>query len=234
MLQIDLSGRVAVVTGASAGIGAEIATVLTEAGATVVRHSGRSGDNPADLSDPTQVQEFLTRTDAGYGRLDIVVNNAALQPVTPFDQISPREWNDVVGAGLSAVHFITQTAGSLMGEGSTIVNVASIEGLQPAVAHSHYSTVKAAVIMHTRAAAAELGPKGIRVNSVSPGLIDADGLAEAWPDGVDRYTRAAPLGRLGTARDIGLCIAFLASDLAQWITGTNVVVDGGVLATATW
>lgn len=234
MLQIDLSGRVAVVTGARAGLGAEIATVLAQAGAEVMRHSGRSGENSADLSDPTEVRQLLNRVVDERGSLDIVVNNAALQPVTPFDQISPQEWNDVLGAGLSAVHFVTQAAGALMGDGSTIVNIASIEGLQPAIAHSHYATVKAAVIMHTRAAAAELGPRGIRVNSVSPGLIDRDGLAEAWPDGVARYADAAPLGRLGTARDIGSCIAFLASDLAQWITGTNVVIDGGVLATSTW
>ncbi|MFW2382262.1 MAG: SDR family NAD(P)-dependent oxidoreductase [Acidimicrobiales bacterium] len=234
MLQIDLSGRVALVTGARAGIGAEIATVLAEAGADVMRHSGRSGGNAADVSDPVEVQRLLDRVVDECGSLDIVVNNAALQPVTPFDHISPQEWNEVVGVGLSAVHFVTQAAGALMGQGSTIVNIASIEGLQPAIAHSHYATVKAAVIMHTRAAAAELGPRGIRVNSVSPGLIDRDGLAEAWPDGVERYTRTAPLGRLGTARDIGLSIAFLASDLAQWITGTNLVVDGGVLATSTW
>ncbi len=234
MLHIDLSGKVAVVTGARAGIGSIIADVLAEAGAHVVRHTGRSGENSADLSDRTQVDRFLTEVTQQHDGLHIVVNNAALQPVTPFDQISAEEWTEVVGAGLSAVHYVTQVAAGLMGDGSSVVNIASIEGLQPAIAHSHYSTVKAAVIMHTRAAAAELGPKGIRINSVSPGLIDRDGLADAWPEGVDRYTRAAPLRRLGTGRDVALAVAFLASDLARWITGTNVVVDGGVLATSAW
>jgi 3-oxoacyl-[acyl-carrier protein] reductase len=234
MLPIDLSGQVALVTGARAGLGSEIADVLAEAGAHVVRHTGRAGDNGADLSEHAQVDRFLARTAEEHDGLHIVVNNAALQPVTPFDRIGPEEWGDVVGAGLSAVHFVTQAAGALMGEGSSIVNIASIEGLQPAIAHTHYSTVKAAVIMHTRAAAAELGPKGIRINSVSPGLIDRPGLVDTWPEGVGRYCRAAPLGRLGTARDVATAVAFLASDLAAWITGTNVVVDGGVLATSTW
>jgi 3-oxoacyl-[acyl-carrier protein] reductase len=234
MLQIDLTGRVALVTGAKGGIGAEIAAVLSRAGAHVVRHTGRSGENPGDLSEPDQVDRLVSRTAEEHGGLHIVVNNAAFQPVTPFARITAREWNEVIGAGLSAVHFVSQAAGALMSDGSSIINIASIEGLQPALAHSHYSTVKAAVIMHTRAAAAELGPKGIRVNSVSPGLIDRDGLVDAWPDGVDRYIQAAPLGRIGTARDIGSTVAFLASDLAQWITGANVVVDGGVLATSTW
>ncbi len=234
MLHIDLSGKVAVVTGARAGLGSKIADVLAEAGAHVVRHTGRSGENGADLSDPREVDRFFAGVVHEHNGLNIVVNNAALQPVTAFDQISPEEWSDVLGAGLSAVHYVTQVAAGLMGEGSSIVNIASIEGLQPAIAHSHYSTVKAAVIMHTRAAAAELGPMGIRINSVSPGLLDRDGLGDDWPDGVARYARAAPLGRIGTAQDVAMAVVFLASDLTRWITGANLVVDGGVLATSTW
>ncbi|NNE96428.1 MAG: SDR family oxidoreductase [Acidimicrobiales bacterium] len=234
MLQIDLSGKVAIVTGARAGIGAAIAAVLAEAGADVERHTGRSGERGADLADPGAVDGLISSVVAERGRLDILVNNAALQPVTPFDEIDPDEWKAVVDSGLSSVHFATQAAGRVMGSGSAVVNIASIEGIQPALSHSHYSTVKAAVIMHTRSAAAALGPAGIRVNCVSPGLIDRDGLAEAWPEGVTRYAEAAPLGRIGTAHDIGRAVAFLVSDLAGWITGSNLVVDGGVLATSTW
>ncbi len=120
------------------------------------------------------------------------------------------------------------------GGSGAIVNVSSIEGLQPAFAHSHYAASKAAVIMHTRAAALELGPRGIRVNSVSPGLIEAEGLDRAWPEGVARWHAAAPLRRLGTPTDVADAVLFLASPAARWISGSNLVVDGGVLAHSTW
>jgi NAD(P)-dependent dehydrogenase (short-subunit alcohol dehydrogenase family) len=121
-----------------------------------------------------------------------------------------------------------------MTAGNSIVNISSIEGIQPANNHSHYAASKAAVIMHTRAAALELGQAGIRVNCVSPGLIDVAGLDQAWPDGVARWRAAAPLGRLGTPSDVADAVLFLASPAARWISGANIVVDGGVLAHNTW
>ncbi len=127
-----------------------------------------------------------------------------------------------------AKHFIGR------GDGGAIVNVASIEGLQPAAGHSHYAASKAAVIMHTRAAALELGAQRIRVNAVAPGLIDRAGLADAWPDGVGRWLAACPLERLGTTEDVADAVLFLLSDAARWITGTTLVVDGGMLARPTW
>jgi len=120
------------------------------------------------------------------------------------------------------------------GRGGAIVHVASIEGLQPAHGHSHYAASKAAVIMHARAAALELGRHGIRVNAVAPGLIDRDGLAEAWPDGVSRWLAACPLGRLGTAQDVADAVLFLLSDAARFVSGATLTVDGGMLANNTW
>ena len=128
----------------------------------------------------------------------------------------------------AAKHFVAR------GDGGAVVNVASIEGVQPAAGHSHYAAAKAAVIMHTRAAALELGPHGVRVNAVAPGLIDRAGLAEAWPDGVGRWLAAAPLGRLGTTEDVADAVLFLLSNAARWITGSTLVVDGGMLARPTW
>ena len=110
-----------------------------------------------------------------------------------------------------------------------IVNIASIEAQNPAVAHSHYDAAKSGIVMYTRAAAQELGRQGIRVNAVSPGLIWRDGLDTDWPDGVARYLRAAPLSRLGRPDDVADACLFLASSGARWITGANLVVDGGVL-----
>jgi 3-oxoacyl-[acyl-carrier protein] reductase len=115
-----------------------------------------------------------------------------------------------------------------------VTHIASIEASAPAVLHAHYSASKAAVVMHARSAALEYGPYGIRVNTVSPGLIDREGLAEAWPDGVRRWRAAAPTGRLGRPEDVGDACVFLASSLASWVTGHDLVVDGGVSARPTW
>jgi NAD(P)-dependent dehydrogenase (short-subunit alcohol dehydrogenase family) len=116
----------------------------------------------------------------------------------------------------------------------SIVNIASIEGLQPAMNHSHYTTSKAAVLMHTKSAALELGRLGIRVNAVAPGLIDREGLETDWPEGVQRWRSACPLERLGTPEDVADAVLFLLSPASRWITGATLVVDGGVLTNNVW
>jgi 3-oxoacyl-[acyl-carrier protein] reductase len=132
----------------------------------------------------------------------------------------------------------TQAAAEVMrergGGGGTVTHIASIEASAPAALHAHYSASKAAVVMHARSAALEYGPYGIRVNTVSPGLIDREGLAEAWPEGVRRWREAVPTGRLGRPEDVGNACVFLASPLASWVTGHDLVVDGGVTARPTW
>lgn len=118
--------------------------------------------------------------------------------------------------------------------GGSIVHIASIEARHPTVLHGHYATSKAGLVMHAKAAALAYGPHGIRVNAVLPGLVDRGGLGKDWPEGVARWTSAAPLGRLGTPTDIGDACAFLCSDMASFITGAELVVDGGVLTNPTW
>jgi NAD(P)-dependent dehydrogenase (short-subunit alcohol dehydrogenase family) len=115
------------------------------------------------------------------------------------------------------------------GSGGAVVNISSIEGIQPAPKHSHYVAAKGGVIMFTRAAANELGEHKIRVNAVSPGLVWRDGLDQDWPDGVERYQKAAPLKRVGMPDEVADACLFLASPAARWITGINLVVDGGVM-----
>jgi NAD(P)-dependent dehydrogenase (short-subunit alcohol dehydrogenase family) len=142
------------------------------------------------------------------------------------------EWNEVIAANLRSVHLCTQAAARHMiacGRPGAIVNIASIEAENPAPKHSHYVAAKAGVVMYTRSAALELGAHGIRVNCVSPGLVWREGLDRDWPEGVSAYLAAVPLRRLGQPDDVADACLFLASAAARWITGSNLVVDGGVL-----
>ncbi|TVR30637.1 MAG: SDR family oxidoreductase [Spirochaetaceae bacterium] len=248
----DFSESVVVVTGAGGGLGRAIAVRFAERGASVVVHChrNRSGaDQTAGLvrnagGSALVVQADLTTvdgtTDDGpesvmaatveqFGRVDVLVNNAGVYPVTPMMEMSIAEWRAVVAANLDSAFGCTQAAARRMGEQGrgAIVNIASIEGSSPAHGHSHYNAAKAGVIMLTRSSALELGPKGIRVNCVSPGLMDRQGLEEAWPEGVASWKRAAPLGRTGAPHEVADACLFLASDTAAWITGANLVVDGG-------
>jgi NAD(P)-dependent dehydrogenase (short-subunit alcohol dehydrogenase family) len=246
---LDLSGRVALVTGASGNIGGGIARRLHEAGAAVIVHgSGRTDEAvalAAELGGRAIAVDGDVEHDAatlcgaaieGFGRLDVLVNNAGVQPVASLAEIDDAAAAELLRVNVGGVIAMTREAAAVMGpDGGAIVNVSSIEGLQPAAGHSHYAASKAAVIMHTRAAALELGPAGIRVNCVSPGLVDVEqGLEHTWPSGVERWHAAAPLHRLGQPADVADAVLFLLSDAARWITGANLVVDGGVLARNTW
>ncbi|MCB2224845.1 MAG: SDR family oxidoreductase [Actinobacteria bacterium] len=243
---VDLSGKVVVVTGAGRGIGAGIARRCSEAGASVVAHSRSTGSAP--LPGPAAaVQADLTADGApaavvgaaleAFGRIDGLVNNAGIQPRSSFADLDDASWAEMIDTDLTAVHRMTRAVAAQMaqqGGGGSIVHIASIEGRQPAPFHGHYATAKAGLIMHARAAALEYGPDGIRVNTVSPGLIDRPGLEDDWPEGVARWHAAAPLGRMGTPEDVGDACVFLLSGLARWVSGADLVVDGGVLAHPTW
>jgi len=247
---IRLDGRVIVVTGAGGGIGTGIASRLMAAGATVVAHTRSSPTDhqvdadgqpvasvQADLAEPDAPQRVVNAALSACGRLDGLVNNAAIQPLVHFADLSDSDWSEMIDVNLTAAHRLTQCAAAAMrelGAGGSIVHIASIEAHHPTDLHGHYATAKAGLVMHARAAAGAYGPDGIRVNSISPGLIDRPGLADHWPEGVARWQAAAPLGRLGTAADVGDACVFLCSDLARWITGVDLVVDGGVLTRPTW
>ena len=150
--------------------------------------------------------------------------------------LTAADWRAVVEANLAGAFGTVQAAAAGAGRdgGGSITLVASIEGSRPARGHAHYASAKAGVIMLARSAALEYGPAGIRVNTVSPGLIERPGLDEQWPDGVRRWRRAAPLGRLGRAAEVGDACVFLASPLARWITGHDLVVDGGMGVAPAW
>ncbi|MFE2632946.1 SDR family NAD(P)-dependent oxidoreductase, partial [Streptomyces sp. NPDC059374] len=164
-----------------------------------------------------------------------LVNNAGVQPTRDLAGMTAADWRAVVDANLSGVFACTRAAAEAMRPaGGSVTHIASVEAARPAPLHAHYGASKAAVVAHARTAAQEYGPHGVRVNTVSPGLIHREGLAQAWPDGVARWRAAAPLGRLGRPRDVGDACVFLASALASWITGHDLVVDGGVSARPGW
>lgn len=244
--------NVVVVTGAGGVIGSGIARRFAAAGASLVLHFRSSESSveqlaenlpvasvvvPADISKPEGGHRVVKAALDAFGQLDVLVNNAGIQPLGDLASISVEEWQDMIDTNLTGTHLITQAAANAMisaDRGGSIIHISSIEGLQPAFHHGHYATSKAAVIMHARAAALELGSRGIRVNSVSPGLIGHPELEAQWPEGIERWHAAAPLGRLGTPEDVGDACVFLASPAARWITGHNLVVDGGMSTHPTW
>ncbi|OLZ50837.1 SDR family NAD(P)-dependent oxidoreductase [Amycolatopsis keratiniphila] len=248
---LDLTGTTTLVTGASGGIGRGIALRFAEAGSAVAVHyhrdeasalavveriqgaGGTAETFAADLTDDGECRRLVEAAAAWTGRLDTLVNNAGVQPIEPLPEMSVESWRAVLDANLTSAFSCTQAAAEVM-KGGSVIHIASIEATHPAPGHAHYSSAKAALVMHARAAALEYGSRGLRVNSVSPGLIDRPGLDDAWPEGVHRWRQASPLGRLGTPGDVANACLFLASPLASWITGHNLTVDGGVSAHPTW
>ncbi|MGA4840699.1 SDR family NAD(P)-dependent oxidoreductase [Streptomyces sp. G45] len=248
----SLEGKVALVTGASGVLGGGIARRFAAAGAAVVLHAHRGADQAQEVADALKAaggdatvvtadlrEEYACRrlveaAHAWRGRLDTLVNNAGVQPVRELAGMTAKEWREMQEANVTSAFSCTQAAVEVMEPGGSVVQIASIEAHQPAAGHAHYAASKAALVMFARGAALEYGARGIRVNSVSPGLIGRPGLAEDWPEGVERWGRAAPLARLGRPEDVGAACVFLASEAAGWITGADLVVDGGVSARPTW
>lgn len=243
---LDYTGRTVIVTGVSGGgIGAGLVRRFAEAGANLVIHyhsdaagaaalaaaaGGRTVTVAGDVTDDADVAAIVARAMERFGRIDALVNNAALQTHAALPDMTGAAFDRMMQVNVGGAFRCTQAVARHMAPqgGGAVVNIASISGLEPAFTHAHYCSSKAALLMFTRAAALELGASGVRVNAVAPGLIWRDGLDTAWPEGVQRWRARAPLGRVGQAEDVADACLFLCSPGARWITGALLTVDGGV------
>ncbi len=243
----DLAGKVAVVTGATQGIGAATAQLFAESGAQTVVHynSNRHGAEEVvesiehrgghahavqgDLRNEDDVRRLIERTVQRFHGLDVLVNNVGIYPNDTISSMTLDSWRDVNQTNVESAFLCIKHAMSHL-EGSaaaSVINIASINAFRPGHEQAHYNSSKAALVSLTKSAAQELGPKGIRVNSVSPGLVWREGIETTWPDGVERWQARAPLTRLGLPGDIAAACLFLASPASSWITGHDLIVDGG-------
>ena len=249
----DLTGKKALVTGGSRGIGRGVALALATQGADVainyhsnqeeaekvvaeIKAKGRdSFAIQADVSDPVSICQMFEQIKTKWNKLDILVNNAGILQFKPFDQISVVDWDQMINTNLRGQFFCAQEAVKLMSQGGRIVNIASISSGGVGVAYpmiAHYTSSKGGVVGMTEALALELGPKGINVNAIAPGGIDTDMTKQALADEKTKQAMISqiPKGRIGRPEDIGAAAAFLASDEADYVTGTVLYVDGGWLA----
>ncbi|AEV19254.1 glucose 1-dehydrogenase [Geobacillus sp. G4] len=251
------ANTVAVITGGGSGIGRATAVRLAQEGATVVLVGrtavkleetvqditrlgvpGVADRFAADVTDREQVRALAAYVQNRYGDLHVLVNNAGISTHTKWLELTEQEWDDVQRVNMKSVFLVSQTLAPLMIEGAkreranrAIVNVASLSGHQAGAEIPHYSAAKAGVINLTKSLALELAPYGIRVNSVSPGFVETPlterGLQnERFVKAIERNTA---LGRVGAPEEIANVIAFLASSEASYMTGSDVLVDGGWL-----
>jgi 3-oxoacyl-[acyl-carrier protein] reductase len=243
-----LRDRVAIVTGASQGIGRAIALELARVGADVVvcsrrpaalkpvadeiRALGRQAlAVECDVADAVQVDDVVGRTTTAFGRIDLLVNNAGYRIRSPLEDLPRREWDAMIATNLTGVFLFSQAAGRVMiaQRAGTIVNVTSVAGRAGARGMAAYAAAKAGTTVLTQSLGAEWAKYGIRVNAVAPGPVETDGVLAVWktPAMIAQATREVPLGRLGRPEEIAWAVVFVASDQARFMTGETLYVSGG-------
>ncbi|MET0273413.1 MAG: glucose 1-dehydrogenase [Phenylobacterium sp.] len=245
----QLAGKVAVVTGASKGIGAGIAKALAAEGASVVvnyassqegadavvgsivQHGGQALAVQGDVSKPAEAKALIDAAVEAYGRLDILVNNAGVYEFSPIGEITETHYRRLFDTNVLGVLLATQAAAKHLGEGASVINISSNISTLQLPDSAVYSGTKAAVDAITGVLAKELGPRKIRVNAINPGMVETEGTRSFGIAGSDlekQVLAQTPLGRIGQPEDVADLAVFLASDNARWLTGEHIAASGGM------
>jgi len=244
-MQIDLAGRVALVTGSTRGIGRAIAETCVAAGARVAvvgrdkavadavaaEIGGAARGFACDIADTAAVNRLVADVEAAFGTVDILVNNAGLTRDNIIPRLKDEDWQVVVDTNLRGAFATTRAAtrGMMKRRWGRIINIASVVGLIGNKGQSNYAASKAGLIGLTKSVAKEFASRNILANVIAPGFIETDMTAKMTPEARDSLSKQIPLERLGSARDVAGMVAFLASDHASYITGQVFVVDGGMV-----
>jgi len=245
-MNVDLSGKVALVTGGTRGIGHSIAQALARAGARVAvlaRDGGRAqqtaqtlGDGTGrgyacDVADARQVETVVAAVEQDFGRVDVLVNNAGTTRDNLLFRIGEEEWDTVLDTNLKGAFLVTKHAarGMIKRRWGRIVNITSVVGIAGNKGQANYTASKAGLIGFTKAVSKELASRNVLVNAVAPGFIDTELTRAITGEARAALIGAIPLGRLGEGADVAAAVLFLASDFASYITGQVLVVDGGMV-----
>lgn len=249
-MNLSLDGQHVLVTGGTRGIGRAVVLALADAGADVITCHRQDtedaqslaralkelpGDHhlvKADVGRPEEVERLLAECRSRFGSLDTVVNNAGVISHIPFAELPLAEWQRIVDANLTAPFLVTQTALPLLAEKASVVNIGSRVATVGLPLRAHYTASKAGVIGLSRSLAKELGPRGVRVNVVAPGVIETEEAARLTPEELEalqqRYRHMTALGRLGLPAEVASVVVFLASPASSYLTGEIIHVDGGI------
>jgi len=234
MIFSEFNNKVVLITGASGGIGSAVCSEFTKHNAIVyqtdIQHSENLNFIQGDISDQEFIKKLIKQVIDQEGRIDILINNVGICPRTDILGISFDEWRKVIDINLGSIFFLSQAVLKIMiaNNSGSIVNLASLAGQIGGIAvGAHYSASKAAIECLTKSFARKGAPHGIRVNAVAPGVIDTDIHKESTKEQLEQYIQSIPLGRKGTPGEVANMILVLASDLASYVSGTTIDINGG-------
>jgi len=246
VMDFDLKGRHALVTGGSRGIGRAIVLALAQQGVSVsacyatpseaVRSLADElaeigADSQllrADVTSEEQVRRLVAEAQERFGAIDILVNNAAVVSHHTLQDLNEDEWQRVIDTNLTGMYRVTRAALGFLSDSASVINVTSAVASRGAPTLVHYTAAKSGVLGFTRSLCKELGPRGIRVNAIAPGLVDTDQMRDVTEAARSRYAGMIALGRIATAEEMTGAVLFLASDCSAYVTGATLHVDGGI------
>lgn len=246
-MTVDLQGQIAMVTGASQGLGKSCAIRLAQNGATVIcvarsaeklaatiaeieQSGGKGVAMPCDVGDRAAVKQLFAAVEAEFGKLDIILNNAGITRDTLLPRMTDEQWDDVIQTNLTSCFLFCRAAALMMMSAryGRIINMASVSGLIGNAGQTNYSASKAGMIGLTRSLCRELGKRKVTVNAVAPGFIESDMTEVLGEEMLKQVKQRIPANRLGQADDVAAVVLFLASPAASYITGQVLTVDGGL------